>query len=171
MLVDLNPLCVLARVFCGTLAARDLTGSFLSAAPSLAPAAALWVAGKLASSLQAAFPCRSPPKHKVGVFIAFRWNPWGKSRNVSTEVYKEAINILQLTLMCASGTAFDVGRLGSERAELRGFKHNLCKTPVTILQISLNNAETAMHFLYHSHSFNNLKIQCGNLRKRLLSVL
>lgn len=55
---------VFAHVFCGTLAARDLTGSFLSAAPSLAPAAALWLAWKLAVCLQAAFPCRSPPKHK-----------------------------------------------------------------------------------------------------------
>lgn len=73
--------------------------------------------------------------------------------------------------MYASVTVFDVSRLGSERAELCRFKHNLCKTPITILQISLNNAETAMHFLYHSHTFNNLKIKCCNIRKRLRLAL
>lgn len=44
--------------------------------------------------------------------------------------------------MHVSVTAFDVSRLGSERVELCVFKHTLCKTPIKILQISLNNAET-----------------------------
>lgn len=59
---------------------------------------------------------------------------------------RKQFKMLLLTLMCASVTAFHVSRPGSERAELCGFKHNLCKTPIQMLQISLNNAETAMHF-------------------------
>lgn len=54
---------VCACAFCGTLAARPLTASFLSAVLSLVPVAALWLGWESAGCLQAAFPCLSPPEH------------------------------------------------------------------------------------------------------------
>lgn len=54
-------LAVCAPVVCDTLAARHLTASFFSAAPSLAPLAEPWLGWQSAVCLQAAFSCLSPP--------------------------------------------------------------------------------------------------------------
>ena len=51
-----------ACVFWGTLAARHLTASFLCAALSPVPAAALWLGWESAGCLELAFPCRSAPE-------------------------------------------------------------------------------------------------------------
>lgn len=56
---------VCASVMCDTLAARHLTASFFSAAPSLAPLAEPWLGWQSAVCLQAAFSCLSPPEQKL----------------------------------------------------------------------------------------------------------
>lgn len=69
-------ICVCASVMCDTLAARHLTASFFSAAPSQAALAAPWLGGQSAVCLQAAFSCLSAPEQNwKGTKWLHVWEP------------------------------------------------------------------------------------------------
>lgn len=105
-----------ACVLWGTLAARHLMASFLSAVLSLVPVAALWLVWQSAGCLQAIFPCLSPPetyntrqqtRHTPLVRKSLRC----KHRNIRSEVYEGTVWLLRLIIASVSRVICD----GSKR--------------------------------------------------------